>query len=75
MLALEPLLLKLTLDLGIVHPVFENGSHVSDSSYADDVSILVNGKPENIINVKTILDAFDKLSGLIINVEKTQIYP
>ena len=75
MLALEPLLLKLTLDLGVVHPVFENGSHVSDSSYADDVSILVNGEPENIINVKTILDAFDKLSGLIINVEKTQIYP
>jgi len=32
-LALEPLLWKLTLDLGVVHPVFENGSHISDSSY------------------------------------------
>ncbi len=41
----------------------------------DDVSILVNGEPENIINVKTILDNFSKLSGLVINVEKTQVLP
>ena len=68
--ALEPLLWKLTLDLCVVHPVFENGSHISDSSYADDVSILVNGRSENILNVKNILDDFGKLSGLIINVEK-----
>ena len=71
----EPLLWKLALDLGVAHPIFENGSHISDSSYADDVSILVNGDPENIINVKTILDNFGKLSGLIINVEKTQVLP
>ena len=69
-LALEPLLWKLALDLRVA-PVLENGSHVNDSSYADDVSILVNGDPENIVNVKTILDNFGKLSGLIINVEKT----
>ncbi len=68
-LALEPLLWKLTLDLGVVHPVFENGSHVNDSSYADDVSILVNGEPENIVNVKNILDEFGRLSGLIINIQ------
>ena len=71
--ALEPLLWKLTLDLCVVHPVFENGSHISDSSYADDVSILVNGELENILNVKNILDDFGKLSGLIINIEKTQV--
>ena len=46
-----------------------------DSSYADDVSILVNSEPENILNVKNILDDFGKLSGLIINVEKTQVLP
>ena len=74
-LALEPLLWKLALDLGVAHSVFEKGSHVYDSSYADDVSILVNGDPENIVNVKTILDNFGKLSGLIINVEKTQVLP
>ena len=74
-LVLEPLLWKLTLDLGVVHPVFENGSHISDSSYADDISILVNGEPENILNVKNILDDFGKLSGLKINVEKTQVLP
>ena len=74
-LALEPLLWKLTLDLGIVHPVFENDSHVSDSRYAYDVSILVNGEPETILNVKTILDDFGKLSGLIINVKKLKFYP
>ena len=74
-LALEPLLWKLTLDLGVVHPVFENSSHISDSSYADDVSILVKGKPENILNVKNILNDFGKLSGLILNVEKTQVLP
>ena len=59
----------------VAHPVFENGSHVNDSSYADEVSIRVNGDPENIVNVKTILDNFGKLSGLIINVEKTQVLP
>ena len=74
-LALEPLLWKLTLDLGVVHPVFENGSHINDSSYADDVSIRLNGEPENIVNVKNILDDFGKLSGLKINVEKTQVLP
>ena len=74
-LALEPLLQKLAEDLGVAHPVFENGSHVNDSSYADDVSILVNGDPENIVNVKTILDNFGKLSSLISNVEKTQVLP
>ena len=74
-LALEPLLWKLALDLGVAHPVFENGSHVNDRSYADDVTILVNGDPENIVNVKTILDNFGILSDLIINVEKTQVLP
>ena len=65
----------MALDLGVIHTVFENGSHVNNSSYADDVSILVNGEPENLVNVKTILDNFGKLSGLIINVEKTQVLP
>ena len=74
-LALEPLLWKLALDLGVIHTVFENGSHVNNSSYADDVSILINGEPENLVNVKTILDNFGKLSGLIIKVEKTQVLP
>ena len=74
-LCLEPLLWKLALDLGVAHPIFENGSHINDSSYADDVSILVNSDPENIINIKTILDNLGKLSGLIINVEKTQVLP
>ena len=74
-LALEPLLWKLALDLGVTHPIFENGSYVNDSSYAEDVSILVNGDPENIVNLKNILDNFGKLSGLIINVEKTQVLP
>ena len=74
-LALKTLLWKLALDLRVVHPVFENSLHVNDSSYADDVSILVNGEPENIVNVKTILDKFGKLSGLITNLEKTQVLP
>ena len=50
-LALEPLLWKLALDLGVVEPVFENGSHVNGSSYPDDVSILVNGEPENLVKL------------------------
>ena len=74
-LALEPLLWKLSLDLGVDHLIFANGSHVRDSSYADDVFILVNSEPENIFNIKTVLDEFGKLSGLIINVQKTQILP
>ena len=74
-IVLEPLLWRLALDPSVTHPVFNNEEHIADSSYADDVSILLNGDPENIINCKTILDEFSKLSGLKINVDKTQILP
>jgi len=72
-LCLEPLLWKLSLEHGIRHPVFENGGTIDDSSYADDVSILLEGDPEIIIRCKIILEDFGKLSGLKINSEKTQI--
>ena len=74
-LCLEPLLWRLLLDPSISHPVFSNGNSLPDASFADDVSILVDGKSENIINCKNILDSFSKLSGLHINVEKTNILP
>ena len=45
-LALEPLLWKLSLDLGVDHLIFANCSHVRDSSYADDISTLINVEPE-----------------------------
>ena len=74
-IALEPLLWKLLMDPGIIHPVFDNGESLSDSSFADDVSIFVEGDSENIINCKSTLDDFSKLSGLTINVEKTNVLP
>ena len=74
-ICLEPLLWRLLLDPSISHPVFSNGNSLADSSFADDVSILVEGESENITNCKTILDNFSKLSGLKINVEKTNILP
>ena len=64
-IALEPLLWKLLMDQGIIHPIFSNGESLSDASFAD----------ENIINCKSILDDFSKLSGLTINVEKTNVLP
>ena len=69
------LLWKLLLDSSISHPVFSNGESIGDSSFADDVSILVDGESENTKNCKTILDDFSKLTGLTINVEKTNILP
>ena len=53
--------------------MFENGEKIDDSSYADDVSILLEGDPEIIIRCKIILEEFGKLSGLKINSDKTQI--
>ena len=75
-LALETLLWRLALDVSILHPVLETGEKIdsSNSSNADDVFILIDREPKIFINCKTILDDFSKHSGLIINIDKTQIY-
>ena len=51
LLALQPLLWKLSLDICVKHPVFDNSGKIDDSSYAYDAPILVDvdGEPENII--------------------------
>ena len=75
LLALEPLLWKLRHSSSLEKVTFKNGNKISDSSFADDVTILLKGTAENIANAKLILDDFKKLSGLEINAEKTQILP
>ena len=60
--------------MSILHPVLETGEKIDNSSISDDVFILIDGEPEIIINCKTISDDFSKHSGLIINIDKTQIY-
>ena len=62
--------------MSILHPVLETGEKIdsSNSSNADDVFILIDREPKIFINCKTILDDFSKHSGLIINIDKTQIY-
>ena len=62
LLALEPLLWKLRHSSSIEKVTFENGNKLSDSSFSDDVTILLRGTAENIANAKLILDDFKKLS-------------
>ena len=70
LLTLEPLLWKLRHSSST-----ENGNKLSDSSFEEDVPILLRGTAENIANAKLILDDFKKLSELEIKTEKTQILP
>ena len=63
----EPLLWKLCHSFSIQKVMFDNGNKLSDSSFADDVTILLKGTADNIAKAKLILDDFKKLSGLEIN--------
>ena len=71
LLALEPILWKIKYSNNIERITFPNNNSLSGASFADDVTLLIRGTPENIINVKQILLNFKKLSGLETNTEKT----
>jgi hypothetical protein len=43
--------------------------------YADDAAIFISPKKEDIEAVKSILDAFSKVSGLSINMDKSSVHP
>ncbi len=45
------------------------------SAYADDANMFVNLDYETIARIKTILEQFGNLSGLLCNVEKTTLLP
>ncbi len=45
------------------------------SAFADDASVIVKYTYENLLYIKTILEEFGNLSGLVCNVEKTVILP
>jgi hypothetical protein len=45
------------------------------SMYADDAAIFISPKKEDIEAVKSILDAFSKVSGLSINMDKSFVHP
>jgi exonuclease III len=44
-------------------------------AFADDASVIVKYTYENLLYIKTILEEFGNLSGLVCNVEKTVILP
>ena len=43
--------------------------------HADDAAIFVNPKKEDIDTAKIILEAFGKVSGLCINMDKSSVHP
>ena len=55
LLALEPHLWKIKYSKNIEKLTFANDNFLSDASFADNVTLLVHGTPENIINIKEIL--------------------
>ena len=67
LLALEPLLWKIKYSNNIEKITFDNNNLLSDTSFADDVTLLVRGTPISILNIKEILLEFKKLSGLETN--------
>ena len=73
LLALEPLLWKIKYSNNIEKITFDNNNSLSDASFADDVTLLVRGKPINISNIQDILLDFKKLSGLETKYKKTSI--
>jgi hypothetical protein len=44
-------------------------------AYADDANLIVKMEYENLLRIKTILEEFGVMSGLVCNVEKTSILP
>ncbi len=44
-------------------------------AYADDANLIVKMNYENLTRIKTILEDFGSMSGLVCNVEKTSILP
>ncbi len=44
-------------------------------AYADDANLIVKMNHENLTRIKTILEEFGIMSGLVCNVEKTSILP
>ncbi len=45
------------------------------SAFADDASVIVKYTYDNLLYIKTILEDFGNLSGLVCNLEKTVILP
>ena len=74
LLALEPLLWKLRHSSSIENVTFKNGNKLSDSSFADDVTILLRGTVENIANAKLILDDLKNFQDLRLTRKKLRFY-
>ena len=55
LLAIEPFLWKIKYSNNIEKLTVANDNLLSDASFADNVTLLVHGTPENIINIKEIL--------------------
>jgi hypothetical protein len=88
-LGFQILLLKLTFDLqteGLLNfPVIPDPTpplpptvgtyNRKVSAYADDASLIVKMRYETLLRIKTILEDFEIMSGLVCNVDKTVLVP
>jgi len=60
---------------GILTPIRSRTVRCRISLYADDAGVFVTPNKEELAAVKAILDCFGKASGLVTNVDKSEIFP
>lgn len=76
-LAMEPLHLMLdrATNDGLLTPINNRRATLRTSLYADDAAILLNPVSKEVHAVKDILSSFGAASGLLVNIQKSAVYP
>jgi mannosylglycoprotein endo-beta-mannosidase len=57
---------------GILDDLIPGG--ISHIQYADDIVLMVDGSEQSIVNLKLVLYYFEWLSGLKINIHKSEVF-
>lgn len=75
-IAIDPLqkLLNQATNENILKPIMARSVKASISMYANDAAIFINPVQEELQALKEILDYFGQVTGLKVNVEKTEMY-
>lgn len=61
--------------MGLLNRLHKNCDNFRMSLYADDVAVFIQSGKQNLEVTKLILQMFGEASGLITNMNKTEIYP
>jgi hypothetical protein len=69
------LMLNKATEQGLLSPICNRNAKLRISLFAQDAAIFLNPVGEEVQVVRNILEAFGKVSGLITNTEKSEVYP